>query len=265
MKPVRSVLVCHAGDDFDRQGLAAWLASFTELAGIVVLEETPKQMRARVGRELRRVGLPRFLDVIAMRIYQRLFLAGQDRAWLNKALETMRVRYGAPPPVPELVAADVNNAAVAAFLRDLAPDLVILRCKQLLKKKLIGIPRIGCFVMHPGICPEYRNAHGCFWALAERDMGRVGMTLLKIDAGIDTGPVYGYYRYAFDERRESHVVIQYRMVLDNLDALAVRFGGIAAGTARPLATGERTGACWGQPWLSRYLRWKRAAARMPMS
>ena len=51
--------------------------------------------------------------------------------------------------------------------------------------------------MHPGICPEYRNAHGCFWALANRDLNKVGMTLLRIDKGVDTGPTFGYYTYPY--------------------------------------------------------------------
>jgi methionyl-tRNA formyltransferase len=116
-------------------------------------------------------------------------------------------------------------------------------------------------VLHPGICPEYRNAHGCFWALAERDLTRVGMTLLKVDAGVDTGPVYGHYSYPFDEKRESYNVIQYRVVSENLDALADRFGQIAAGTAQPIDTHGRASANWGQPWLTRYLGWRRAVAK----
>ena len=146
------------------------------------------------------------------------------------------------------------------FLRDTRPDIVIARCKQLLKRKLIATARHGVFVMHPGICPEYRNAHGCFWALAERDLDRVGMTLLRIDAGIDTGPVYGYYRYPYDERNESYAVIQYRVVLENLDAVAARLREIVSGTAQPLDTQGRASAIWGQPWLSRYIKWRRAAA-----
>jgi folate-dependent phosphoribosylglycinamide formyltransferase PurN len=259
MNAPRTVLICHAGDDFDREGLAAWLASFSTLAGIVVLEETPQQKRARVRREIARVGWFRFVDIVAMRLYQRLALAARDRAWTTSAMATMRDRYGSAPPVPQIVAASVNDDAVASFLRRVQPDIVLARCKQLLKKKLLGIPRVGTFVLHPGICPEYRNAHGCFWALAERDMDRVGMTLLKIDAGVDTGPVYGYYRYAYDERRESHIVIQYRVVLENLDAVATRLGEVAQGTAQPLDTTNRASGSWGQPWLTRYLRWQRAA------
>lgn len=258
---MRSVLICHADDTFDRTGLAAWLASFTQLVGIVVLEETSAQMRARVRREVRRVGVFRFVDVVAMRLYQRLFLAAGDRQRMADALQRMRGRYGVPPAVPQIVAASVNTPEVAAFLDKLKPDLMLARCKQLLSKKLIAIPRIGCFVLHPGICPEYRNAHGCFWALAERDLSRVGMTLLKIDPGIDTGPVYGYYSYPFDEKHESYNVIQYRVVLENLDALADRFCVIAAGSAQPIDTTGRASTNWGQPWLTRYLRWRRATRR----
>ena len=115
--------------------------------------------------------------------------------------------------------------------------------------------------MHPGICPEYRNAHGCFWALAENDLDRVGMTLLRIDAGVDTGPVYAYYGCAYDELRESHIVIQDRMVFDNLDSLRAKFEEIHAGSAVTLDTTGRASHAWGQPWLTRYLGWKRAAKK----
>ena len=144
MTPMRSVLVCHAGDAFDREGLSAWLGSCSDLVGMVILEEGRAQKRARIRRELKRVGPLRFADVLAMRLYQRLALARRDRRWLDGALETMRERYGAlAPQVPCIVAASVNEAAVATFLREREPDLVLARCKQLLGKRLIGIPRLG--------------------------------------------------------------------------------------------------------------------------
>jgi methionyl-tRNA formyltransferase len=156
-----------------------------------------------------------------------------------------------------------NAPEVAEFLAGCKPDIMIARSKQLLSKRIFRIPRKGSLVMHPGICPEYRNAHGCFWAMAERDLDRVGLTLLRIDAGVDTGPVYGYFSYDFDEANESHVRVQYRMVLENLDALAQRIRDIGAGTAQPIEVSGRESGVWGQPWLSRYLGWKRVARERP--
>ena len=45
------------------------------------------------------------------------------------------------------------------------------------------------------------------------------MTLLRVDAGVDTGPVYLHGGCDFDEVRESHIVIQHRVVFENLDAI----------------------------------------------
>jgi methionyl-tRNA formyltransferase len=155
-----------------------------------------------------------------------------------------------------LVTPSPNSPKCLNLLRELQPDIIIARCKSILKKDIFRSASTGTFVMHPGICPEYRNAHGCFWALAENDLDRVGMTLLKIDEGVDTGPVYGYYGCSFDETKESHLVIQDRVVFDNLPALRAKFEEIQAGSAETINTSGRTSRTWGQPWLSRYLKWK---------
>lgn len=258
---MRTVLICHAEDAFDRQALAAWLASFSTLAGIVVLSETAAQKRQRYRRELRRVGWLGFLDVLAMRVYHRLFLATSENRALAGVVDATVQRYGPVPAVPELHVASGNDKRVVTFLKQAAPDIVLARCKQLLSKKVFSIARAGTFVMHPGICPEYRNAHGCFWALARRDLDRVGMTLLRIDPGIDTGPVFGYYRYAFDERREGYHLIQCRVVADNLDVIAGRLAAIHDGSAETIDTEGRDSGVWGQPRLTTWWRWQRALAR----
>ena len=82
------------------------------------------------------------------------------------------------------------------------------------------------------------------------------MTLLKIDEGVDTGPVFGYFRVDPHEAAESHVVIQHRAVLDNLEPLKARLVEIHEGRANPLDTSGRPSQEWGQPWLSAYLGWK---------
>jgi folate-dependent phosphoribosylglycinamide formyltransferase PurN len=258
----RTVLICHADERLNREGLARWLASFTGLAAVVVIREPKARLWRRVRRELERIGLLRFLDVLAYRIYYRLFLAAGDVRWEDATLAELERRY---PPVPAatriLETASPNSQEVERLLQEVQPAIVVARCKHILAKRIFGQARVGTFVMHPGVCPEYRNAHGCFWALANRDLERVGMTLLRVDAGVDTGPVLGYYGCDFDEVRESHIVIQQRVVFGNLDALAAKFREILDGTAATIDTRGRQSAVWGQPWLSRYWRWKRMARR----
>ena len=138
---------------------------------------------------------------------------------------------------------------------------MIALCKSILPERVFAIPRHGTFVFHPGICPEYRNSHGCFWALASDDLSRVGMTLVRIDKGVDTGPIFGHFGVSFDEVHDSHIRIQHRVVLDNLDALQARLLEIAGGTARPVDVTGRESRAWGQPWLTAWSRWKSKARR----
>lgn len=238
------------------------MASFTELAAIVVVREPRARLWRRVRREVERVGLLRFLDVLAFRLYYKYSLASRDEAWIQATLDDLCRRFDTvPESCRVLETPSPNSAEAVALLREIQPDLVIARCKSILRKHVFDIPRKGTFVMHPGICPEYRNAHGCFWALVQRDFNNVGMTLLRVDEGVDTGPVYGYYRCRFDERSETHTVIQNRVVFDNLDALQATLEDIVAGSRQKLDTSGRPSRAWGQPWLTSYVRWKLAARR----
>ena len=257
------VLICHEEDRLDRVGLASWLASTMRLAGLLIIRDQPGQQWRAARRELRRVGALKFADVAAFRVYQRLFLSARDNAWKQEQLARLEKAYPADlDAVPQLTVDSPNSAEAREFLARLQPDLAIARCKVILKQEIFQIPRAGTFVLHPGICPEYRNAHGCFWALANRDFERVGMTLLRVDPGIDTGPVFLHATCGYDEGRDSHIVIQYRAVFDNLDAIGRTLVAIARGDrVQPVSTAGRRSAVWGQPRLTTYLRWKRAARR----
>jgi methionyl-tRNA formyltransferase len=231
------------------------------LAGFIIIRDRPDRLWRAARRELRRVGLWRFLDVVAFRVYRRLCLAARDAAWIERTVDEYRARYPADlDAVPRLVVSSPNSDQALAFLARLAPDVLVARCKVILKPAIFEQPRVGTFVLHPGICPEYRNAHGCFWALVNRDLERVGMTLLRADAGVDTGPMYLQAGCAFDERRESHTVIQHRVVLENLDTIGAILRALSRGEQVPaIDTAGRRSAVWGQPQLSAYLRWKRTA------
>ena len=106
---------------------------------------------------------------------------------------------------------------------------MIARCRVLLASEIFSIPPLGTFVMHPVTTPELTwlflgteqpGSRACRpYALADR-------------RGVDTGPVFGYFTHPYDERHESHEVIQKRMILENLDALRERFLAIERGEAR---------------------------------
>ena len=231
------------------------------LAGLIVISDKGRRLWRAARREFRRVGLFGFLDVVAYRLFARLRLRAAEEAWKAQQVAALTTQYPANlDDVPRVVVTNPNSDAARQFLNSVKPDILIARCKFILKPELFTLARVGAFALHPGICPEYRNAHGCFWALVNRDLDRVGMTLLKIDKGIDTGPVYLQAGCSIDEIAESHIVIQYRVVVENLGRIAATLIDLFNGKpVETVPTAGRKSAVWGQPRLTDYLRWKKAA------
>lgn len=262
VRAVRTLLICHEDAALHREGMARWLASFSTLTGIVILHDSWRARRRRLRHELGRVGAAGLADALAFRAYYKLFISRRDSTWEASAVRSLCERYpSVPADVPVLQTQSANSASSQRFIEQCAPDISLALCKTILKPAVFSIPTHGTFVLHPGMCPEYRNAHGCFWALLNRDLDKVAMTLLRIDAGVDTGPVYGYFSYPYDELSESHRVIQHRVVLENLDGIQQKLIAIMAGAAMPIDTSGRASAMWGQPRFTSYAKWRIRARR----
>ncbi len=259
---MKTVLIYHENDLIDREITARWLDSFSDLVGVIVLREKTKRMKTRVRREIKRVGYTRFWDVLAFRLYYKFFLAAKDEKWRAATIARFKKIYPELKNVPTLLTHSPNSPEAEKFLTEAAADIIVARCKTLLKKNIFTLAKTATVVFHPGICPEYRNAHGCFWALAREDYEKVGMTLLQIDEGIDTGPTFGYYSYDYDARSESHIVIQTRVITENLPELRAKLEDIYAGTAQNLDVKGRQSNVWGQPWLTEHFKIKRRAKNL---
>ncbi len=204
MTRLRTLLICHHDAPIHSDGLARWLASWSDLRGIIIIHEPRSLLRKRLKREYDRVGALRLLDVLAGRLYFRIANADADRAWLDAALARLQTEFPeVPSSVPVLHVTTPNSAESQRFVEESSVDVTLALCKNMLAKRIFRAARVGTFVLHPGICPEYRNAHGCFWALATDDLDHVGMTMLRIDEGVDTGPTFGYFTTSYDEVRES--------------------------------------------------------------
>ena len=74
----------------DAENLAAWIA-----VGIVALRETQKGPARRVRKEVRRVGLGWFFDVLAFAAYYRLRVPKSDAAWIAQQMARLWREYPA--------------------------------------------------------------------------------------------------------------------------------------------------------------------------
>ncbi len=110
-----------------------------------------------------------------------------------------------PPPVKvvaqrtRLPALQPERAREEKFLEDLrglVPDLVAVAAYgQILPKAILDLPRFGCLNVHTSLLPKYRGAAPIQWALLN-DEAETGVTIMKMDAGLDTGDILAQQRTA---------------------------------------------------------------------
>ena len=83
---------------------------------------------------------------------------------------------------------DIHSDTVVDRVRSLTADLGLIYGSPILKPKLFETPRFGTLGIHHGKVPEYRGKKTTFWAMYNGEP-TVGVTIQKINAGLDTGEV----------------------------------------------------------------------------
>ncbi len=70
------------------------------------------------------------------------------------------------------------------------PDVIVVAAYgQILKQDVLNVPRFGCINVHASLLPRWRGAAPVNAAILAGDED-TGVTIMKMEAGLDTGPMY---------------------------------------------------------------------------
>lgn len=103
-----------------------------------------------------------------------------------------------PPPV-KLVAEELRIPLIqpqklrqpeaVQQLKDWNPDLIVVSAfGQILRPEVLDLPRQGCINVHASLLPRWRGAAPIQAAILAGD-AQAGVTIMKMDPGLDTGPM----------------------------------------------------------------------------
>jgi methionyl-tRNA formyltransferase len=91
--------------------------------------------------------------------------------------------------VPMMTPPRVRDPRAIEAIRALEPDLGILAdFGQIVPQELLDVPRRGFLNVHPSLLPRHRGATPIPATILEGDEV-AGVTLIQMDAGLDTGPI----------------------------------------------------------------------------
>lgn len=82
----------------------------------------------------------------------------------------------------------VNTPETAERLKERGIELLVVHAAPILKPVLFEAPKWGAINVHYGIAPWFRGENTLFWALYQRAHGQLGVTIHRVNAGIDAGP-----------------------------------------------------------------------------
>ena len=142
------------------------------------------------------MGTPSF----AVPVLSALLDAGHDvvGVWTRPDRPAGRGKRTVPPPVKRF--ADERGLAVSQpaslktpeapeWLSALSPDVIVVAAYgRMIPLGILTMPPLGCINIHPSLLPKYRGPSPVATALLNGETA-TGVTIMKIDEGMDTGPI----------------------------------------------------------------------------
>ena len=162
--------------------------------------------------------------------------AGRGKQLTPPAVKVCAQAHGIPVYQPE----KLKTQEMYDILTGIAPDFfVTIAYGKILRQAFLDIPKIAPLNLHASLLPKYRGAAPVQWAILNGET-ETGVCLMRMDAGMDTGPVYARETVAIDPK-ETPTTLFDKLSKVSAQILMQHLFEIASGKLEPVAQqGEPT-------------------------
>jgi hypothetical protein len=161
-----------------------------QLDAIIVADPPNRGLRRQFATYRRRYSARQLASRVAARAYRTVTRADRRR---DAAYRRVLFPGGDPGRLPrqDLVrqVPSHNGAKALALLEELQPDVIAVYGTAIIRPPVIRTARKAILNMHTGISPRYRGTDTVFWPLHNEEPEWVGVTVHRLDEGIDSGPI----------------------------------------------------------------------------
>ena len=154
--------------------------------------------------------------------------AGRGRSLHASPVKQHALELGLPLAQPARLHSEAERARLFAWRPDV---LVVVAYGLILPRAVLELPRLGCINIHASLLPRWRGAAPIHRAILAGDTVS-GVTIMQLDAGLDTGPLLAQQSVAIGVHTTSADLHE---VLADLGAqlLLTTLAAVEAGTAQP--------------------------------
>jgi methionyl-tRNA formyltransferase len=137
--------------------------------------------------------------------------------------------WAAGAGIPVLTPGRLRDPEAVEQVAGLAPSLLVLvDYGQIVPRALLDVPRYGALNLHPSLLPRHRGATPIPAAILAGDPD-TGVSLMRMDAGLDTGPLIAQVRTPMAPG-EAAPALETRLSAMAADLLEASLAGWIAGT-----------------------------------
>jgi methionyl-tRNA formyltransferase len=112
--------------------------------------------------------------------------AGRGRQLRASPVKALSLARAIPVAQPRGLSDEATLAALESWQADL---MVVAAYGLLLPETVLSTPRLGCVNVHASLLPRWRGAAPIAHAILAGDQ-ETGVSIMRMDQGLDTGPVY---------------------------------------------------------------------------
>ncbi|MEN9788284.1 MAG: methionyl-tRNA formyltransferase [Pseudomonadota bacterium] len=151
--------------------------------------------------------------------------AGRGRKLATSAVKNFALQQGLPIAQPQTLRSTEGRESLVHWQPDV---LVVVAYGLILPGEVLSMPRFGCLNIHASLLPRWRGAAPIQRAILAGDE-YTGVTLMQMDAGLDTGPMLLQRRVAIGADVDS-AALHATLAQVGAEALLETLEGLETGT-----------------------------------
>ena len=156
---------------------------------IKVIVEKKENPFLFLKRRIKKIGFLRVFDQFIFMLVANKILSYTSRKRRSEILKLYNLSIN---PIEEnkiIPVYSVNDKSTIDIINSISPNLIILSGTRILSKLFLSSVSCQVLNIHAGITPYYRGVHGAYWAYLNKQSELAGVTLHRVDNGIDTGKI----------------------------------------------------------------------------
>lgn len=159
--------------------------------------------------------------------------AGRGRQLTPPPVKTLAQELGIPAIQPQRL----RQSEAMEQLRAWNPEAIVVAAfGQILRQEVLDLPLRGCINVHASLLPRWRGAAPIPAAILHSDP-HTGVSIMRMDAGVDTGPVYCQRPIPIDPQ-DTTASLTDRLAQEGAALLVECLPGVFSGALQPTPQDE---------------------------